>query len=240
MSPAVALSTTAQTPHPCAFQCSAKRVSDRSERAGDRVGREGAARQVARDVGVGVERGVSGGVAGLEGAEDEARRLDHGHSAPGPPPGQDVGRVMVDEEPVAAPPLEDIRREEGRHGHLPSGMREDVLRAGDPAEVGVDVGAHVADAEAHLPASLEDGVPRFPHRVPAHEQRPARMNAPDVVRVRPDLLHLAEVEALERAVEARIRLDELGLVLVRGQVGHVITRSLRRRSTTRFYQIAPE
>src|SRR6185369_4672658 len=86
-------------------------------------------------------------------------------------------------------------------------------------------GANVADAEAHLPGPLEDGIPRFPHGIPAREQRPARMNAPDVVRVRPDLLHLAELEAFERAVEARIRLDELGLVLVRGQLGHAITRS---------------
>jgi hypothetical protein len=66
------------------------------------------------------------------------------------------------------------------------------------------------------------------------------MNAPDVVRVRPDLLHLAEVEAFERAVEARIRLDELGLVLVRGQLGHAITQVISHASTPRFYQIAPE
>ena len=148
---------------------------------------------------------------------------------------------MVDEEPVTARALEEVRRQERRHGHLPAGMREDVLRAGDPPEVGVHVGAHVADAEAHLPAALEDGVPRFPHGVPAREQRPARMNAPDVVRVRPDPLHLAEVEAFERAVEARIRLDELGLLLVRGQVGHAITQVITRVAPTpRFYQIAPE
>ena len=66
------------------------------------------------------------------------------------------------------------------------------------------------------------------------------MNAADVVRVRPDLLHLAEVEAFERAVEARIRLDELGLVLVRGQLGHAITQVISLASTPRFYQIAPE
>src|SRR5687767_10508542 len=109
---------------------------------------------------------------------------------------------MVDDEPLAAPTLEEVRGEERRHGDLPPGVREDVLRAGDPSEVDIDVRAHVADAEAHLAAALEDRVPRFPHGVPAHEQRPARMNAPDVFRVRPDLLHLAQIEALERAVEA--------------------------------------
>jgi hypothetical protein len=66
------------------------------------------------------------------------------------------------------------------------------------------------------------------------------MNAADVVRVQPDLLHLAEVEAFEGAVEARIRLDEPGLVLVRGQLGHAITQVTSLASTPRFYQIAPE
>jgi hypothetical protein len=58
--------------------------------------------------------------------------------------------------------------------------------------------------------------------------------------MRPHSFHLAEVEALEHAVEARIRLDELGLVPVRGQLGHAITQVISDASTPRFYQIAPE
>src|SRR5947208_237352 len=122
----------------------------------------------------------------------------------------DVRRVVVDQAPAAVvAALEDVGREHRRDGHALADLREDVLRAGDPGEVAHHLGEDLRDREAHLGRALEDGLPRGPHGLPADEERPAGMDALHVLAVGPDRLHLAEVERLEGAVEARVGLLDL-------------------------------
>ena len=70
--------------------------------------------------------------------------------------------------------------------------------------------ADVRDGEPHLGGVDEDGLPRLAHRVPATQKRPAGMDALDVSPWAHTALHLREVERLERVVEARVRLLDLG------------------------------
>src|SRR5204863_9010923 len=85
-----------------------------------------------------------------------------------------------------------------------SHLGEDVLGAGDPGETARDGELNVADGEADLARVVKDGLPGRAHVLPSGQQRPARVHALDVLAVRPDLLHLGEIEGLERAIEARI------------------------------------
>ena len=93
---------------------------------------------------------------------------------------------MVDHQPLAVPALERVGGEECGHRDLAPRVGEDVLAAGEPGEVALHVHVDVADAEAHLVAVPEDGLPGLAHRVPAREQAPAGVDAADVIAVRPD------------------------------------------------------
>jgi len=137
-----------------------------------------------------------------------------------------VGRVVVDEAPARALALEDVGREDGGDREAPAGLRQDVLRAVDPSEVAAHLDTDVGDGEPHLGRALEDGGPGPPDLVPAVESAPARMDAGDVAAVGPHVVHLGEIQALERAVEALVRLlDGLTRVvrhaalLIRGRTG---------------------
>src|SRR6185295_2519128 len=124
--------------------------------------------------------------------------------------GENVGGVVVDEQPLPVASLEDVGGQDRRHRDVAAGLGQDVLGAGDPAEAALHERVDVGDAEAHLLAVLEDDLPGVPHRLPAREHAPARVHAAHVVLVGPDLVHLAEIEGLEDAVEARVRLLQLG------------------------------
>src|ERR671935_1427056 len=103
----------------------------------------------------------------------------------------------MNHQPLATPALEHIRGEERRHRDLAARMGEDVLAAGHPGQVTIDVDAGSGDAEAHLAAVSEDRLPGLAHGVPARQQTPARMDTADMLAVGPDLVHLGDVQTLE-------------------------------------------
>src|SRR5207244_3702771 len=110
-------------------------------------------------------------------------------------------------------------------------LREDVLGARHPPEVAAGGGPHVREREPHLRGVLEDRFPRRAHRFPADQERPARMHALHMLAVRPHEIHPREVERLERLIEARVRLLDLGEVGRHGPAGGAVV-SVGRRTTS--------
>ena len=107
--------------------------------------------------------------------------------------------------PAAGTALEYVRRENRGDADAALALRQDVLRTGDPGQVGSGHHLDVGQRETHLVRVGEDGLPRCAHRLPAAEHRPAGMHALDVVSMRPQLLHRGQVERLERAIEGGVR-----------------------------------
>ena len=149
-------------------------------------------------------------------------------------------RGVVDDHAPARPrPLVDIGHEDGGDGDIALELGEDVLRAGDPGDSTFDADLHIGQGEAQLPAVLEDGTPRLAHRLPAREETPARMDAAHVVGMAPHRIHGLEVLALDGAVEPRVGLLHLGVLLVGSQLGHVTTSDGPSTSTARASRAAP-
>src|SRR5213593_3797985 len=121
----------------------------------------------------------------------------------------DVRGVVEHHLPAIVLALEDVRGDDRGDRHAPSHLGEDVLRAGDPGATARDGELNVADGEADLTRVVKDRLPGRADVVPADEQRPARVNALDVIAVRPHLFHLGEIERLERSVEPRVGLLDL-------------------------------
>src|SRR5262249_25961162 len=92
------------------------------------------------------------------------------------------------------------------------------LGARHPPEVAGGGGAYVGEREAHLGGVFEDRLPRRAHRLPADQERPARMPTLHVLAVRPHLVHPREVQRLQRLVERACGLPDLGEVAHRGPV----------------------
>src|SRR4029453_18299929 len=136
---------------------------------------------------------------------------------------------MVDHAPALGAALEQVGGQDRGDGEAAPDLREDVLGARHPPEVAAGGGAHVREREAHLGGVLEDCLPRCAHRLPADQERPARMHALHVLAVRPHLIHPREVERLERLVEARVGLLDLGEVT---HCGPVVAACRRTRSVS--------
>src|SRR6266850_1049916 len=135
--------------------------------------------------------------------------------------------VVMDEEPPPVAPFEDV-------GRLHLGLdlavtlaALDALGEHDPGDVPARLRVHVAEREAHLERALEDAPPALHHRSPAGQALPAGMDARDVRRPQPDLLHAGELEALEGAVEGGVRLEHC-LAVRHDGFGAMTTRSTRR------------
>src|SRR5262249_55752017 len=126
--------------------------------------------------------------------------------------------MMVDHAPPLGPALEQVGGQHRGDGEAAPDLREDVLGARHPPEVAAGGSAHVREREAQLAGVLEDRLPRRAHRLPADQERPARMHALHVLAVRPHLVHPGEVERLECLVEAGVGLLDLGQVAHRGPV----------------------
>jgi hypothetical protein len=109
------------------------------------------------------------------------------------------------EEPLAIAANENIR---GLYGGFVEAIREgrrDVLGACHPACVALDAYPNGAERNAHALGVRENSRPALAHFLPAQQKIPSRMNAFDAVVMRPDGLHLGEVERFESDVEALVR-----------------------------------
>src|SRR3989442_7091726 len=133
----------------------------------------------------------------------------------------------MDEEPPAAAALEEVRRLDARLDLAVAVAAREVLGEDHPGEVAAHLGPHVGDREARLERAREDALPALHHRAPADEQPPARVDALDVRRAEPDLLHALAVEALEGLVEGRVGLED-GVAVGHDGLGAMTTRSARR------------
>src|SRR5262245_28033063 len=125
---------------------------------------------------------------------------------------------MVDHAPPLGPALEHVGRQDRGDGEAAPDLGEDVLGARHPPEVAGGGGAYVGEREAHLGGVFEDRLPRRAHRLPADQERPARMHTLHVLAVRPHLVHPREIPRLERLVAVPVGLLVLGEVAHRGPV----------------------
>src|SRR5829696_7645714 len=129
---------------------------------------------------------------------------------------KDRRAVVQDHLPAAAVAAEDVG---GQHlGVLHVGAagagREDVLGAGDPGGVGVDVDPDVGEEELDVGRVGEDGHPGAADPGPAGHHVPAWVDAADLVVVAPAGLHAVQVEGLEGGVELLVGLGD-GLDVLR-------------------------
>src|SRR5262245_22080548 len=125
---------------------------------------------------------------------------------------------MVDHSPSLRAALEQVSGQDRGDGEAAPDLREDVLGARHPPQAAAGGGAYVRERKAHFCGVLEDGLPRGAHRLPADQERPARMHALHVLAVCPYLVHPRQVERLERLIEARVGLLDLGEVTHYGPV----------------------
>src|SRR5262249_14217368 len=142
----------------------------------------------------------------------------------GPEPG---GAVMMDEEPAAVPALEEVRRLHLCRDPAVVVTTLDVLGHDHPGEVTLHFDRGVAEREPNLERALEDALPALHHGSPADEKAPSRMDALDVRRPEPDVLHRGELEALERAVEGGVGREDFRDVAHAG-LGAIMTSSTSR------------
>ena len=100
--------------------------------------------------------------------------------------------------------VEDVRGLGHGQVHVVPGLARDVLGTGHEGDVADDVDPRRGGGDAHPGRAGEDLLERTPHRVPAHQDRPARVHAGDAALAGPDRFHRLEVQALEGVVEALV------------------------------------
>src|SRR3984893_9819660 len=152
---------------------------------------------------------------------------------------QDVRGVMEHHAPSRACALVDIGHEDGGDGNIALELRQNVLGTGDPGETALCADLDIREREAQLATVLEDGLPGLADALPTGEQTPAGMHAAHVFRVTPHGVHGFEILALDGAIEARIGLLDLGLLLVGCQLVHLPPREPASISIVRRSRAAP-
>ena len=113
--------------------------------------------------------------------------------------------VVGDEEPSRVAANENIC---GLHGGFVEPVGKgggDVLRAGDPPYAALQAHPYGAEGDAHALRIGENARPTSANLIPAKQQLPAGLDAFDGIIVRPDSLHLRDVERFESGIEALVR-----------------------------------
>src|SRR6266849_7180542 len=84
-------------------------------------------------------------------------------------------------------------------------MGGDVLHADDPGHIAGHLYHHVGELERHGKGIIKDQDPRVAHARPTPPQRPAAMYTGHVFLVRPNLIHLVDVEVAKRCIKRMVR-----------------------------------
>lgn len=85
-------------------------------------------------------------------------------------------------------------------------LSHEVFDADDPAHVAGHLHHHIGQLEFHRERVVKDEHPRVSYGRPPGTNRPARVNAGDIVLMHPDVVHPGNVEALKCFVECPIGL----------------------------------
>jgi hypothetical protein len=113
--------------------------------------------------------------------------------------------MMMNHQPLISDALEEIRCYHLCLLRFVRLMGGDVLHADDPGYIACHLHHHVGELECHRKSIIEDQNPGVAHERPARPQCPARMDAGHVLQVRPNLVHLADVEIAKRGIKGVVR-----------------------------------
>ncbi len=113
---------------------------------------------------------------------------------------------MMEEPPSAISLLEEVRGLCHREANVPFARRRDVLGAGHHPHIAEQGHVDRGRGDAHPPRPRHDLFVGLLHRVPTHENVPPGVDAADPALVEPKRLEGPQIQGLEGAVEAVVRL----------------------------------
>jgi len=114
--------------------------------------------------------------------------------------------MVMDHQPLITDKLEEVRGKDLGVLRFIGLLRREIFNTDDPSHIARHLNHHVAEVKLHREGIVKDQHPRVSHGGPAGTNRPAWVNASDIVLMHPDLVHLRNVEALKRFVECAIGL----------------------------------
>lgn len=116
--------------------------------------------------------------------------------------------MVMDHQPLITDQLEKVRGEDLSVLWFVGLLRREILHADNPGHIARHLNHHIGEVKLHRESIVKNEHPRVSHRRPSGTNRPAWVNACDIVLMHPDLVHLRNVEALECFVECSIGLRD--------------------------------
>jgi hypothetical protein len=107
----------------------------------------------------------------------------------------------MDHQPLIADEFEKVRGEDLGLLRFVGLLGDEILNTNDPGHIACDLDHHVGKFELHREGVIEDQHPGISDGGPPGTNRPARVYTGDVFLMRPDLVHLGDVETLKGIVE---------------------------------------
>lgn len=115
----------------------------------------------------------------------------------------------MDHQPFVADALEQVRGEHTGLDRLFALAAGKILRADHPPDVAGHLDLDFGELKLHRERVVEDQDPGIADGGPAGAQGPAGMDAGDIFLMRPDFVHLGDIEAFEGFVERAVGLRDL-------------------------------
>lgn len=112
--------------------------------------------------------------------------------------------MMVDHQPLVPDTLEDIRGQYASLLRFIGLLTCDVFHTDHPGHVARHLHHHFREFELHREGVVEDQHPGITHGRPVGAEGPAGMHASDIFKMRPDLVHLGDVETFKGFVEFQV------------------------------------
>src|SRR5437867_275896 len=116
---------------------------------------------------------------------------------------------MVDDLPLLPHPFIQVGGEDSAFLSRVALLAGDVLRTDHPGHLPGHLNLNLGEIELHREGVVEDQDPGISHSRPADPQGPARMNAGDILLLRPDPIHPRNVQAFEGLIELLVRPGDL-------------------------------
>ena len=116
--------------------------------------------------------------------------------------------VVVNHQPFVADAFEEVRRQHPRLLRFVRLLGGNVFDTNDPGHVTGDLHHDFGQFELHRECVVENEDPGVSNGRPFRPERPAGMDAGHVFEVRPNLIHLGDVEAFKSLVELLIGLGD--------------------------------
>lgn len=114
--------------------------------------------------------------------------------------------MVMDHQPLVTDKLEKVRGKDLSVLRFVGLLRREILNTDDPGHIACHLYHHVGEVKLHRKGVVKDQHPRVSHSGPTGTNRPAWVNASDIVLMHPHLVHLGNVKALKCFVECSIGL----------------------------------